>query len=443
MKRVLRALAVGVSCLIACPVFAGSADVIRESTGQRRIDLDKMELKPFPMTALSGLTDWTNGDALKPSDLDGKPVLLVNWASWNQGSVRALSLAQRMGEKFAASGLVVIGIHHPQGWEGAAEAAKGKGATFRIACDKDGAYRKALKVDHEPEYYVIDRAGHLRYASVLAGSVEEALTEVTEESAQKAGDVPRLLTEREEASIAQGKKTTDIRENFELQTLPPVPPGYSQPTEIAYKAVKWPKMEKETGKAFGLLDNDENPLEPKLAFQPIAWHPKKPETTGRVQVIYFWHPDLHATYSPTMDFMDKLQEQHLRDVAVIGALIGQKVMSPDTGNRQNSEEETFDKLKKKYDSFVGSRHYNHALAVDIAMTCLAGLNAQQGSHKFPVPGAMIVSTDGTVRWIGWTIDNLGRTNPDFKAALDNVLSKDPGIRARRAADLAYIENHKK
>jgi len=268
--------------------------------------------------------------------------------------------------------------------------------------------------------------------------VDEAVAEVVAETAAAAGDVPKIRKDREAQAAAKGRMTGSIRENFDLQSLPAVPPGYSPQPEKAYKDAWWPSIEKELGKSFGLLDQDGKHLEPKLAFQPTIWYPKKPEVQGRVQVIYFWHPDLHQTYSPVMDQMDLLQEQHLRDLAVVGALIGEKVLNPEKQNSQQTEgEDEFAKLKRKYEGFVKSRTYSHTIAVDLAMTCLASMNAQNGSRSFPVPGAMIVSTDGTIRWMGST------NSPDFKSALDKVLSNDPGIKKRRALDREYIENRKK
>lgn len=436
MKRALSLLALSVAFL--SPALAGP-DITRESVGQRRAALDKMELQAFPAAVWESQASWVNGDPLKSADLDGKPALIVNWASWNNASVRALSLAQRMADKFGDQGLVVVGIHHPQGWESAAETAKAKGVKFRIAHDKDGAYRKALKIDHEPEYYLIDRAGHLRYASISSTSVEEAAAEVTSETVAQAGDLPRILKERADQELAQGRRTTSIRTDFELQTIPAVPPGYSQPPETAYKAVRWPAMDKDVGKAFGLLDNDGKALEPKLNFTPGAWYPRKPETTGRIQVIYFWHPDVHLSYNHVFDQMDLLQEQRRRDVAVIGALVGEKVLNPEKANQGGgqNQEESFETLKRKWDNFTSSRNYSHALAVDVAMTCLSTLNTQNSGGKFPIPGAMIVSTDGTIRWIGW-INSF-----DFKSAIDRVVENDPGVRNRRAADRAYIEAQKK
>jgi thiol-disulfide isomerase/thioredoxin len=433
MKRLASILVIAASCL--SPAFS-VGDVLRESSGQRRATLDAMELQAFP-PVWENLSTWANGDPVKAADLSGKPALVVNWASWKEASVRALPLAQRMADKFGAQGLVVVGIHHPQGWDAAEKTAKDRGAKFAIAHDKDSGYRKALKIDHDPEYFIIDRAGHLRYASVAAGSVEEALAEVVGETAAAAGDVPKIRKDRDEQARLAGRRTAGIGTEFDLSTLPPVPPGYAQPSEQAYKDVKWPKVEKELGKTFGLLDQDGKALEPKLAFAPTIWHPRKPESTGRLQVIYFWHPEVHVSYSTAMPQMDRLQEQHLRDLAVVGALIGEKVLDPEKANQQQSEEENFEKLKKKYEGFIASRRYSHALAVDLPATCLQSLTNQSGQRNFPVPGAMIVSTDGTIRWMGWI------NSSDFRSALDRMLANDPGVQKRRKLDDDYIATHKK
>ena len=86
-----------------------------------------------------------------------------------------------------------------------------------------------LSIDHEPAFYLIDRAGHLRYAAVASQSVEEACSELTAETAAQANDIPGLLKKRNDDAAANLRKTSEIRPDIELQKLPPVPPGFSQP----------------------------------------------------------------------------------------------------------------------------------------------------------------------------------------------------------------------
>lgn len=436
------------ACLAVVPmVWAAEGalaqrEIVRESSGQRRAELDRMELQPFP-AVWDALGDWAWGRAVRPAELSGKPVLFVNWAQWHPTAGRALALGQQMAEKFGPQGLVVIGVHHPVGWEGAAEAAAARGARFPIVHDRDGAYRRALKVAHEPEYYIMDRAGHLRYASVAGGSLEAACAEVVAETVEQAGDVPRIRRQREEEARRKTELTRNIRTEFDLRSLPPVPPGYNPPPPAAYDQVRearlWPRpqsMNRDLARAWGLLDQNDKPLEPKLNFQPLHWFPRRPEMTGRVLVIYYWHPDVHLSYARAMPEMDLLQEQNLRDLVVIGAMIPLRLIDP---NRARSgvgqpDEETFERLQAKWESFTRARQYSHALAVDMEGTSVGTGSQMTGMQNFPVPGGIIVSTDGTIRWVG------GLGTVDFRSALDAVLANDPGVQARRAADQAFIEN---
>lgn len=418
------------------------ADIIRESTGQHRADLDKMELKAFPADAWGKLTGWTNGDALSATAVDGKPVLIVMWASWHPASQRALPLAQRMAEKFGPQGLIVVGAHHQLGWAEAPQAAKDKGATFRLAHDEKGEFRSALLSKTEPTFYLVDRSGNMRYAAVSAASVEEACTELVGETVAQAGDIPTILKKRAEEAAATGRKTTEIRPQLDLASLPAVPPGYLAPGEAAYKSAKWPNITGERYKDYGLVDSNGQPVEPKLAFTPAGFYPSRPETQGRAIVIYLWHPDVVASYQTAMPQMDLLQQQYTRDLAVIGAVVPMRTLTGDQSGQSGQEEEQPDKLTQRYMQMARSRTFRHALAADVAGSALASLSGGggqfgTGSTKFPLPGAMIVSTDGTIRWVGPT------TGSDFKYAIDTILANDPGIRARRAADQAYIEGRKR
>ncbi|MFN0131959.1 MAG: TlpA disulfide reductase family protein [Phycisphaerales bacterium] len=432
VRRMLAAAAVGAWLAGA----ALAADVTRESTGARRVALDAMELRSLPTEAWPGLTAWSGGPALTAEELDGKPVLVVMWASWHPSSLKALPLAQKMAEKFAGQGLIVIGAHHAQGYEDADKTATDRGAKFRIAHDKDGSFRKALKVDHEPEFYVLDRAGHLRYASVSASSVDEALTEVCAESAAAANDVPRLRRERELAALAAAGKTSTIRPDMDLSMLPPLAPGYTPPDKKMYEFAEWPKIDEELGKQIGLLDQQGKRVELKLGFSPTAQYPSKPETQGRGIVIYFWNPTVLASFDKVMDQMDLLQQKHTRDLTVYGALVTINMLDSTRAN-SNQITESVEDVATKARQFMRSRNYRHTLAVDMAGTSISSLSGQGGQKVLPVPGAIVVSTDGVIRWAGSVL------SPSFRTAVDTILSNDPGIARRRAADLDYIRNIEK
>lgn len=412
-----------------------TADIIKEGSGPQRTALDKMELQPFPSDAWSKLSSWTNGDALSQAKIEGKPVLIFTWASWHPSARRALQLAQKMSDKYGPQGLIVLGVHNPQGWDDAAKFASDAGAKFLIAHDAKGDFRNQLKVDHDPEYYLIDRSGHLRFAAVSSISLDEACTVLTSETVDQAANLPRALKDEAEKKAAEGRHTVNIRD-VDAGGMPAVPPEYSQPPATAYQSASWPKMDDEQAKNFGLMDQQNSKrLEPKLNFNPPAYHPSKPETQGRALVIYFWHPDMFSTYNGVMPAMDRLERSHARDVTIVGDLLPIAKIDPQKANNGNpADQEQPDKLLKRYQQFVGSRQFQHTLAVDPQATALAAIAGQNSSNK--APGAIIVSSDGIIRWAG------DPTSSDFKYAIDTVIANDPGVQARRAADQKFLQSTK-
>jgi hypothetical protein len=432
MPRRVLPLAFLASVTLAAAPFSTtlSADVIRESTGQRRADLDKMELAPFPAEAWGKLTAWANGDALTPASTADKPILIVSWSSWHPASVKGLSLAQRMADKFGPQGLIVLGVHGAQGWDDAAKIAGDRAVKFPLAHDSSGDFRRLLKIDHDPEYYVVDRAGHLRYAAVAAPSVEEACGNVANETAEQAANVPGAQKKQADEEAQKGRRMVDLG-SIDLAKMPPVPPGYDQPAEDAYKSADWPRMDEDTARDFGMLDQNNKQTSPKLAFEAKGWYPTKPETRGRALVIYFWHPDVLASYSKAIDQMDRLQQQHARDLAVVGALVPANKVDKSQRFNDPQHQETPDQMLARFKQFIGSRQFRHALAADPTGSSLNSIVGQFGGAS-KNPGVIIVSSDGIIRWAG----QPGTSS--FTYAVDTVLANDPGVQKRREADHAFI-----
>ena len=411
-----------------------SADIIHSATGQRRVELEKMELKPFPSDAWGKLSNWTGGDAITAATAKDKPILIMTWASWHPSSLKSLALAQKMAETYGGQGLIVVGVHHQNGWSDAAEAAKSHGATFLMALDAAGEFRSAIKSDHQPDFYVIDRAGHLRYASIVSQSVEEACGIVVAESPQQAADLPDALRTKAKEEAAAGQRTEVVRSAF--GTMPAVPPGYTKPSDEAYSEATWPKINEKSGKDFGLLDDNGKPVAPKLVFAPQGYFPSKPEMVGRVTVIYLWHPEVLASFDRVLPAMDQLQVAMARDVAVVGALVPAVKLDPQRQQNQPGQAESPEKLVAKVKEFVNTRQFKHALAADATASTLSSLAPGFGTVKPTVPFVMIVSSDGLVRWAGNPV------SADFRYALETVLANDPGVAARRAADQAYLRDAK-
>jgi len=422
---------------LAVAIPAG-ADPIREGAGGRREALNAMELKPFPADAVSSLKAWI-GAAPTAETFQGKPVLYVTWSSFYPASIdRGIGVAQRMADKYGAKGLVVIGVHHQNSWDKAAGVVTVRGIKFPVAYDEAGAFRSALMVDQDPDFYVVDRAGQLRYADIETSSVEEAVATVVNESQEDATGLPGKLAQVKADAALAARRTDQIRQNFDVNQIPPVPPGYIPPTEEAYKREGWPKTKDEVRQMLQWDRNRGNEEEEEEELRSVdlsgmpVWYPKAPEMTGRIRIVYVWHPDWPPSYSNLTQW-DQLQRQLGRDAVVIGACVPIKNLKRDNSSRDRDEED-FEKLAKRVSEYVTSRRFDHYLTGDFGGTIMGSIG---DSAAMPVPGAIVISSDGNIRWVGWAFQG------DFRLAIDKALAEDPGVKARREADRQYIESKTK
>lgn len=412
------------------------AEPVRKGEGERRRAQTAMELKTFP-DAFGHLSDWTNGARPTTAEMSGKPVLIVTYASWYDLSVRALRVARRMSERFAADGLVVIGVHHAKGWNDAEKMKAPEGATFLLAHDAQGEFRRALLVSNDPEFFVIDRSGQLRFANIANESVEEACTIVAGESQDSAAGIRERLAAEAEAERIRAARTRDINTQVDLTRLPEIP--FIPPPPEAYERLAWPVVPRDPNQGWS-----GQPAGPRMLVIPdTLFIPKKPAMAGRAYVVYFWHPTVPETYDRIMGEMDILQRQHGRDLVVLGAYTQLRNDQNQFNRPQNDEETDPEKVGARISRLMIGRKFDHTLVFDAGGAMLSSarpLNQSgggSGSFTVPIPYAAVASSDGVIRWTGRVID------PGFKAAIDRVLAVDPAVKARRAAEEAYIREIRK
>lgn len=440
--------------LVALTSVAGLAAaeperVIREGAGSRREKLDQMELTPFNQTLWSSMTDWTGGEPLNPTTTDGKVVVIYTWASYLNTSVRPMSIVRRIIEKYGDQGVVAVGLHSDEGWDGAAEVAEKRRANFPIAHDKGDAVRKALHSDQDPDFYIIDRAGQLRFADVDTASVERAVAQLVEESSQYAAATLDRMAEAERKAAEAARRAAPIRQNVSLDRLPaslPFPP----PSEEAYAAADWPKMWKlgDIEKLFDLSSADREEDEPRPIPLPedAEWVPGKPDTKGKITVVYFFTEEQRASWiglnyggiQELFNEMQKLQELHPRDLAVIGAIERHTNDSRRRDDDSNAEEQRR-KAERIFNSFARLNYLNHTMLNDWEQGAV--LQAVRGDSRsrngeWPISYVALIDSSGTLRYHN-TIA-LDTTRDEFNAALRTMLNNDPGVLARRAAEAEYL-----
>ena len=84
--------------------------------------------------------------------------------------------------------MVLIGVHTKRYSEQMSSYAKEKGIDYPIAIDSEEKTVKSFHVDSFPDYYVIDRAGKLRFADLANKELDKVIAMLLAEKApQKAG----------------------------------------------------------------------------------------------------------------------------------------------------------------------------------------------------------------------------------------------------------------
>jgi thiol-disulfide isomerase/thioredoxin len=321
--------------------------------------------------------------------MKGKVVLFVTWASWYKTSLEAVKISQSLHEKLADKGLIVVGVHHAKGYEKAVEVAKAQNVAFAYALDAQNEFRKALYSKGDPDFYIVDRAGNLRYADVETASVETAVNYLIDESAESAAAAKPETKPTENAAKPDDKQGDGAAGGG-------APGNYQQPDAAAYKAAHWPKANPKENLSAG--DFQGKPLPKPLGKEKFIDN-KRPDRAGRVTVLDFW-----ATWcgpcKMAMPKLDKLQKEN-KDIIVIGIS---------------------DEPENTVKTFLSKNKHSYAQATDQSATVNGALKIQG------IPHVVVLSSDGMIRWQGNPLQG------EFEQAVKAVVEADPGVKARRQAD---------
>jgi hypothetical protein len=417
---------------IAVLAASGLADVKMESPGTpRRARQDEMQLKDPPSGLWSKVSDWSDGKGVTPEQMSGKPVLVMTWSGWYRAGDSAARIAQSAADKYAGQGLVVVGVHNARGFDQAKANAERLGIKFPYANDPKGEFRDALLLDQDPDFVVIDRAGHLRYIDIETGSVDEAVREVVTETQEQAQNKPQ------EVAAAAAKAKADALRTRNVTGLAPgqtVSVEFELPEKEAYEKVKWPYRVKGEGKY------EFDKFSDKLIHEPPSIHipeeesnykPFFPQTKGKLTVLYFVDPKRRSTLN-ILPTMNNLQELYKRDAAMV--CVTAKFGIEAFGINAEDAAKLVERNGPLVSEILRTRNMNHPI-----MENLNGLTAEKlknleiyGTSWEDAAVCLILSTDGTVRWIGHPAEG------QFKTQMDELIRVDPGVQARRKAEDAKL-----
>ena len=385
--RTLSAAVLALSALAPLGVLSASARaddsaIMLQGKGPKRDAVSALQYKPFDVKLLDQLKSYTGGPALTAEALKGKPLLIVAWSSWLKSSHSGLAVAQAAADKYAPMGLEVVAVHHTRGFENAKKAFEENKFTARAAHDEKGEFFKTLLVGGGgPDYYLVDRAGNLRFAQVDRKSVEAAVEKLVKETP-------------DEAAKAQAPSSSDAGAGGK----PGSPGDWKQPPASEYSAAKWPAVNKTVEYAKNVQGK---PLPVKLGKE--TWITDKPTLDGRVIVLDFWAtwcgPCIAA--SPKLD---ELQGKFKDDLVIVGL----------SGQKRPGRPEDVSAIK----SYLDKKPAKYSHANDTSQAIYKALDIQA------IPHVVVMSTDGTVRWQG------NPHEPAFAAAVEDTIKNDPGIKAR-------------
>lgn len=410
------------------PALADDDGVVREGEGPRRADLNSRERKPFRSDAWAKLSDWQNGPALAGTSTQGKPVLIVTWTDYLPTAKRAVQVASRASERFGKDGLIVVLVHSEQDWDQASRPKPVGENLLLVAHDAKSEFRKALSVDQDPDYYLIDRAGQLRFADITTDSVEHAAELLVKETAEEASGINARLAQQAQQIDLEARRSQALNQKADFTSIPNV--DFEQPSEDEYSQARWPRLPKVQQ---GAADAEEAAALQPITFPEDGWYPRKPDTNGRAVLAYLWHPKQTRTFYDTMPLMDRLQRNHGRDLVCIGVL----VVADSVGDTQlTAADKDPDKLRARMEEMARSRRLEHFLVVQSegGPTVYDQATGGQGGGSIPVPAYVLLSSDGKARW--WSSQDAVMS---YEAALLAILENDPGIQARRAAEDQWLK----
>lgn len=369
--------------------------VQREGSGARRTALNQMELKAAP-NIWADLTDW-NGTPVTAESTKGKVVVIGTWASYYKTSHSALTQLQKIADKY--KDVVVVGVHNEKGWDDAKKVATDLKVTIPFAHDAKGAVKNTLQVDQDPDFYVIDRAGNMRYADVVTGSVESAVAALEAETAAEAAGLPGRLADAAAKATRDAAKSTTITDDVRPGQLIDV--NFPLPDPSLYKEAQWP----EKNAPDGLMATDVQGSTLPKPLGSETWLSKKVSTNGRVIVLDFW-----ATWcgpcKRSMPKLDALHKDNKADLVIMGIS---------------------DENRSTVENFLRDHQHPYSMLIDESRVVMSSLQVQG------IPHCVVISTDGIVRWQGNPLD------PKFVSVVKKTIEADPGVASRRKAEAEFLK----
>lgn len=124
-----------------------------------------------PPFALAVVANGDPGARMALADLKGQAVLIDFWASWCGPCTMQAPIVDRIGKKYEAKGLRVVGINVDDTADVAKAHTRKLGVSYPILLDETSDAQRAYGVSRLPSLVVVDREGNV--SSFTSGIVDE------------------------------------------------------------------------------------------------------------------------------------------------------------------------------------------------------------------------------------------------------------------------------
>jgi thiol-disulfide isomerase/thioredoxin len=226
------AVGIGVVALIAgFGIYFNSPGLNKSASGQQdfntsatvpengttTVQIDKSGFKQAPeLTRISG---YINTEPVTLADLRGKVVLVDFWTYSCINCIRTIPYLNAWHEKYADSGLVIVGVHTPEfefekDYDNVKAAVEKFGIEYPVAQDNEKGTWKAYENRYWPRKYLVDNEGYIRYDHIGEGAyaeTEKVIQSLLAERAAAAGQVVNIDGSISQPGGAQGVDFRKIR----------------------------------------------------------------------------------------------------------------------------------------------------------------------------------------------------------------------------------------
>jgi thiol-disulfide isomerase/thioredoxin len=131
------------------------------------------------LPSFGGATGWLNSQPLTADGLRGRVVLADFWTYTCINWIRSLPYVRAWAGKYAAQGLVVIGVHTPEfpfekDADNVRRAVKDMGVGYPVAIDNDYTIWRAFGNHYWPALYFADAQGRIRHHHFGEGEYQQS-----------------------------------------------------------------------------------------------------------------------------------------------------------------------------------------------------------------------------------------------------------------------------